>query len=127
MESGARSALSSVQHGRTHVNGGVSVDEVSLPGGDRGLTLRTYDVARREWSIYWVNARDGLLSEPQVGSFADGAGEFLGDEVYDGRPILVRYRWHDITEDSARWEEAFSADDGKTWEPNWRSHHTRVG
>jgi hypothetical protein len=37
----------------------------------------------------------------------------------DGRPILVRFTWSNITTTGARWEQEFSPDDGKTRERNW--------
>jgi hypothetical protein len=45
--------------------------------------------------------------------------------VQDGAPVLIRFRWHRITGDSARWEQAMSADGGQTWETNWYMDITR--
>ena len=46
-------------------------------------------------------------------------GEFYDQEQYKGRAILVRYVWLNTSPKSARMEQAFSADGGKTWETNW--------
>jgi len=54
-----------------------------------------------------------------VGRFMGGIGEFFGDETVDGKPVLCRFRWTQPTADSARWEQAFSDDGGRTWETNW--------
>ena len=70
--------------------------------------------------------RTGTLDPPVVGSFANGVGVFEGRQELDGRPILVRFTWSDIKRTSARWEQAFSSDDGQTWEKNWIMEHTRV-
>jgi hypothetical protein len=63
---------------------------------------------------------------PAVGEFKDGRGEFYDQEVFDGRTILVRNVWSDITADSCRFEQSFSNDGGKTWEVNWIAEDTRV-
>lgn len=108
-----------------HLLGGIAnVDEFIAPElGMNGMTVRTFDVERKEWSIYWVNRNNGRLDTPVVGTFTDGVGTFLGPDVWDGTPILVRFLW-DTTGPRPRWEQAFSTDDGTTWEPNWISEYT---
>jgi hypothetical protein len=61
-----------------------------------------------------------------VGGFSDGRGEFLDQEVLDGRPICVRFVFSEIIGNSFRFEQAFSADEGRTWEVNWVSTFSRV-
>ena len=48
------------------------------------------------------------------------------DLSIEGRNVLVRYLWTDITPTSAHFEQSFSADGGATWEPSWISTQTRV-
>ena len=108
--------------------GAANVDEVDLPGfGFKGISLRLLDPTTQQWSIYWVNSRNGQLAlPPVVGHFDEqGVGEFFSEEDYEGRPIRVRYRWSNITATTARWEQAFSTDGGETWETNWESDFTR--
>ena len=90
--------------------------------------LRLLDRERDEWSLYWASSRTGQLAlPPVVGRFgADGRGVFLSDEVWEGTPIRCRYLWSEITESSARWEQAFSTDGGATWETNWIADFTRT-
>lgn len=90
------------------------------------LSLRLYNPQARQWSLNTANASSGTLSVPTVGEFKDGRGEFYDQEVFDGRTILVRNVWTDITPDSCRFEQAFSDDGGKTWEVNWIAVDTRV-
>jgi hypothetical protein len=108
--------------------GGVTnVDEVIFPTkGWSGTTFRHFDKEMRQWSIYWVNSRDGKMQSPVYGGFDGDIGLFYGDDTDEGRPIKVVFKWTRVGPDGARWEQAFSYDDGKTWETNWVNEHRRV-
>jgi hypothetical protein len=82
-------------------------------------TLRVYNPDAHQWNIYFTNPATGVLGPPAVGEFKNGRGEFYDQEMYNGRAILVRFAVFDITPDSCRFEQAFSADGGKTWEANF--------
>lgn len=85
-----------------------------------GMTLRLYDKQTARWSLYWANSTNGLTVVPNVGAFDDaGVGDFFSNEVFEGKPIICRYRWTQKYGRGCRWEQAFSADDGATWETNW--------
>jgi hypothetical protein len=66
------------------------------------------------------------MTRPMVGEFKDGRGQFFDQEAFQGRAILVRNGFSDITSDSSRFEQAFSDDGGKTWETNWIMTFTRM-
>jgi hypothetical protein len=86
----------------------------------KAQTLRLYNPASRQWSIYLVDLDNGTLDTPPVvGGFTGKRGEFFHQEQFKGRTILVRYVWLDISPKSARMEQSFSPDGGKTWEVNW--------
>ncbi len=91
-----------------------------------GVTLRLYDAAERRWMLYWGTQKNGLaLGFPQVGRFDDrGVGDFFAPDTFDGKPIIVRYRWQ-LRNGNPRFEQAFSADKGKTWQTNWTTDYTR--
>jgi hypothetical protein len=114
-------------HSFRHLLGGVAnVDEMVVPErGFSGATLRTFDIERQEWSIYWVSDRDGRLEPPVVGRFVDGVGVFTGPDVFDGIPIVVRFTWTTVGP-VPHWEQAFSADGGETWECNWTADFHRA-
>jgi hypothetical protein len=84
------------------------------------------DLARQQWSMYWIDGRSGVLQAPTVGRFEAGVGTFYGDDVDAGLPVKARYRWSAITPRSVQWDQAFSWDGGTTWETNWVMEFTRV-
>lgn len=94
-------------------------DELADPSGHiQGTTFRLYDPKTHLWSEYWINSAQGTLNAPTIGSFTNGQGEFYDHEVFQGKAIFVRFLYLNIKPDSCRWEQAFSADGGKTWETN---------
>ena len=101
--------------------------EVDGPAGHiEGLSLRLYNPEARQWSLNFSNSKGGTLSPPAIGEFKGGRGEFYGQELLNGRAILVRFVISDITPTSAHFEQSFSDDGGKTWEANWIAVDTRV-
>lgn len=83
-------------------------------------TLRLYNPEAHQWSIYGIDLDKGTLNYPPVvGQFNGRRGEFYNQQTYKDRVILVRYVWLNISPTSARMEQSFSPDGGKTWEANW--------
>jgi hypothetical protein len=82
------------------------------------VTLRLYNPETHKWSMNIANSATGVLSPPAIGGFSNGTGEFYDQEDLNGRAILVRFKVRDITATSCSFEQAFSADWGKTWEVN---------
>lgn len=101
---------------------------LDLPGGIyRAAGIRAFDPSARKWSIWWLDGRNPARIDPPVmGSFNGDSGTFLGEDMFQGRPILVRFRWRDIRSAQPHWEQAFSPDKGATWEVNWRNFFTRL-
>ena len=92
-----------------------------------GMTLRLYDAGTREWSLWWGTKTRGLVPPPQVGRFdAGGVGRFYARDRHAGRPIIVRFTWRRLPGNRPYFEQAFSPDDGKTWETNWTTVYTRA-
>lgn len=103
-------------------SGNVEDNVFYKPGGiTRGVALRAFDPATGEWAIWWVDGRNplGALDPPMKGRFVDGVGTFYADSALGGRPVRTRFLWSQITATSARWEQAYSYDAGKTWDTNW--------
>lgn len=95
-------------------------------GHIEGLTLRLYNPTAHQWNLYWANAADGTVGRPLTGEFKDGRGEFYDQELYQGKAILVRQVYSAMGARSYHFEQAFSADGGRSWEPNWVADLTRV-
>jgi hypothetical protein len=96
-------------------------------GGFVGLTIRFYNPATREWSLYWIDTRHpAALDPPVVGTFTGDVGTFYGKDTFAGKPILVRFIWSRTSTPTPHWEQAFSPDGGKTWETNWQMDMERI-
>ncbi|MGC1598900.1 MAG: hypothetical protein WA757_01505 [Candidatus Acidiferrales bacterium] len=94
----------------------------------RGVALRSFDSKTQQWSIWWLDSRTplGPVDPPMRGGFRDGVGTFYADETFNGKPVRTRFLWTKITPTSCHWEQAYSPDDGKTWETNWVQDIVRV-
>lgn len=106
-----------------------SVGELRARIGGReviGLLVRIFHPATGRWSQHWVENTRLEFDPPLLGSFADGRGLFEGEEMFEGKKVRVRCIWSVRSPDSVTWEQAYSPDDGATWETNWRMLLTRV-
>ncbi|MDR2961766.1 MAG: hypothetical protein LBV10_19775 [Stenotrophomonas sp.] len=108
--------------------GTIDDNVMALPSGAyRGLGVRAFDPVSSTWSIWWIDGRNpGRIEPPVRGRFDANGGTFHGTDRLDGRPIDVRFRWHDIHGKEPWWEQAFSADGGMHWEINWRNWFRRT-
>ena len=110
-------------------DGRANLVELVADGPDghfEGLSLRLYNHNTHKWSLNFASSSDGTMTPPTIGEFKNGRGEFYSHETLNDRPILVRFVISDITSTSCRFEQAFSADEGKTWEVNWIATDTRI-
>jgi hypothetical protein len=99
---------------------------IAADGTPIGMSLRFFNRETQVWSIYWVSFKDGIMQPPVYGTFTNGTGIFEGDDMWEGTPIRVRFTWSGTNTDTLGWEQAFSTDNGKTWETNWISTYDRV-
>jgi hypothetical protein len=103
-------------------NGRAQLEEIEADGPTghfEGLTLFLYNPQSHQWSQNFASSSGGSLSVPTVGEFKNGRGEFFDQEPFHGRTILVRVVWSNISPNSHQFEQSFSDDGGKTWEPNF--------
>jgi hypothetical protein len=117
------SDVHSVLGGRANL---VELSVAGTAGRIEGASLRLYNPQARQWTLNFANIRNGQLTAPVHGAFdANGRGLFYGQDTLDGRAVLVRFVISDVTSNSARFEQAYSADAGATWEVNWIAVDTR--
>jgi len=94
-----------------------------LPGYEgqpfEGFTLRLFNPKTKLWSLYWVASTTGILDPPVVGSFENNVGHFFARDTFNGKPIIMMFRWDARDKERPIWSQAFSPDNGKTWEWNW--------
>jgi hypothetical protein len=95
-------------------------------GPVQSLALYTFNPKTREWNVNFATSSGGKLSStPGRGRFSEGRVDFYDKEPINGKSVLVRFSMWGITPDTAQSEQAFSTDDGKTWEVNWINKYTR--
>ena len=110
-------------------NGKGQLEEIEADGPKghwESMTLFLYNPAAHQWTLHFVNASDGTVTDPATGEFHDGRGEFYAPDTFKGRAILTRQIWSKVTPDSHQFEQAFSTDGGKTWETNFVANLTRA-
>jgi hypothetical protein len=109
-------------------DGRAQLEEIETDGPNghwEGLTLFLYNPQARQWTQSFINSKVGELTPPLIGAFKDGRGELFAADTLDGRSILVRGVWSDVTPDSHHFEESYSDDGGKTWAPAFIANLTR--
>jgi hypothetical protein len=91
-----------------------------------GLTLRLFNPQTKLWSLYWVDSNLGVLDPPVVGSFEGSVGTFFCKDVFQGKQVLVMFQWDKTDPENPVWAQAFSPDNGTTWEMNLTNVSHRV-
>jgi hypothetical protein len=91
-----------------------------------GMSLRLFNPKTRLWSIYWADSNEGKLEPPVVGSFANDIGYFFTSDVFNGSKIIVVFRWDVRDKNNPVWSQAFSNNNGSSWEWNWYMFMTRI-
>ena len=111
---------------KLHLGGVVNVDEYQFPTkGYSAMGLRIFHLEKRQWLIYWIESKTGVLLPPVMGGFEGDRGEFYGEDEMAGRPVIFRFVWTKLGTDRARWEQAYSPD-GQQWTVNWVMDLTRT-
>ena len=109
--------------------GNVEDNVLSLPDGDvRAAAFRSFNPHTQSWAIWWLDGRaPHTLDVPVIGRFDGTVGLFFADDMFEGRPITMRFTWRVKPGRNPTWEQAFSDDGGSTWETNWTMEFVRLG
>jgi hypothetical protein len=103
-------------------NGRANLVELEVDGSAghiEGLSLRLYNPESHQWSLNFSNSAGGTLGTPSIGEFKGGRGEFIDQETFGPRAILVKFVISKTSPTSYHFEQSYSDDGGKSWELNW--------
>ena len=103
------------------------IDTQGPTGHLQFLSLRLYEPKSHQWTLNFAHAGSGMVGSPMHGQFHDGKGVFYDQSTLDGKAILERFSFGDISAGAGQDQQAFSADGGKTWQVNWINDQTRTG
>jgi hypothetical protein len=108
--------------------GRAQLEEIEADGPNghwEGLTVFLYNPQSHQWSQSFINSKMAALNSPTIGSFNNGRGELFSQDTFNGKSILVRGVWSEITPDSHSYQESYSADGGKSWSAAFIANLTR--
>ena len=91
-----------------------------------GMTVRLFNNETKLWSMYWADSNQGKFDPPVVGSFKENVGYFFTKDIFEGKNIIVAFRWDATDKINPVWSQAFSANNGETWEWNWFMYMTKI-
>jgi hypothetical protein len=77
---------------RKALDGRAEVEEMKVESADRqiqiqGLALRLYNPESHQWSIYWANAADGVMSGSH-GRAVQQRTRIYNQQIYEGRAVM---------------------------------------
>ena len=87
---------------------------ITIPGGEIPFQVDLSKNAQGKLLATYSRPEENLKGLP------------MNHVTLDGRAIFVRFIISDVTPTSCHFEQACSADGGKTWETNWIATDTRV-
>ena len=92
-----------------------------------GLAIRLFDPKTQLWKVYWMDSGNPKMDEnPVTGSFENGLGCFYALDTFNNQPIVILYQWDARNPNEPIWSQAFSVDNGATWEWNWEMIFTKI-
>jgi hypothetical protein len=90
----------------------------------RGTSVSTFNRRMHKWQQTWVDNEGSYLDF--IGEFKDGKMIFTRKAMTrDGKSVLQRMVWKNITPEAFDWSWERSTDGGKTWDVLWPIHYVR--
>lgn len=92
--------------------------------GFHGKSWSVYHAPSDEWRQTWVDSNGGYLLFR--GGAVDGGFELRTDAAErDGKTVVHRMLFHDITAEGLRWDWQRSEDGGANWQDVWNIRYER--
>ncbi len=110
-------------------DGRAQLEEIEADGPNghwEGATLFLYNPQSHQWSQSFVGSGPAELEAPMIGEFKDGRGVLYSNDTVDGKAVLARGVWSDISPNAHHFEISNSNDGGKTWAPAFIADLTRL-
>lgn len=92
-----------------------------------GMAIRLFNKETKLWKVYWIDSNGMTMDEkPVTGSFENKVGKLYANDVFNKTNICILYQWDATNPEHPKWSQAFSTDNGKTWEWNWQMELTKM-
>lgn len=112
------------------LNGVGNLEQQKMTDNDgnpiEGAAIRLFNTENKLWSIYWADSKNGKLDPPVVGAFENKVAHFFTKDIFNNKKIIVAFQWDAREAKTPIWRQAFSDDNGKTWEWNWFMYFSKT-
>ena len=89
----------------------------------KGMSLSVYSTQLQKWQQTWADSQGSYWNF--IGEYKNGEMVLATDDVIDGKPVKLRMRFYNITEQELDWDWERSEDGGQNWQLRWHIHYTR--
>jgi len=90
----------------------------------KGMSLSVYNPRTEQWHQAWTDNQGGYYNF--FGQFEGDKRMFVTTSTdQQGKEVIQRMVFHDITQHAFIWDWESSNDGGQTWQLNWQIHYQR--
>ena len=96
-----------------------------LNSGFKGKSISVYNPRFKTWHQAWADNQGGYFDFKGV---TEGDSRMFQTKMVekDGKKIIQRMRFYNITADSLTWDWEMTTDGGETWSLQWRINYNRA-